>query len=122
MFDNTGLKNLIGESEDIRPFRNINDYVTRLRQFDRMNNPWYIDLNENLPIPIDIQYGRRWFRNYTYYYMNDLVRIEFGYHFSESGKSYWLQHKINGKWVMKKRTYGETHADNLMSIIRYLVE
>ena len=122
MFDNTGLKSLIGESEDIRPFRNLNDYVTRLRQFDRMNNPYHIDLNEHLPIPIDIQYGRRWFRDYTYYYMNDLVRIEFGYHFRHSGKSYWLQHKINDKWVMKKWTYGETHANNIMSIIRYLVE
>ena len=63
----------------------------------------------------------RWFRRYYYSYLALNVRIEYGYHYSESGKSYHLQTRYNGKrWVSVKWTYGETHGYNMRRIIRYL--
>jgi hypothetical protein len=122
MFENKGLKSLIvQEDSDVEFHKKTGSRILdHIDQFNRMNNPWYIDLNN--PLPIDIQHERRWFKEYDHYYLNGIVRIEYGFHLKRLGKSYWLQHKYNDKWVMKRWTYGIVQDQNIMSIIRYLVE
>jgi len=73
---------------------------------------------------------RKFFFKYTYYYLvrNDTLpyvvnnyRIEYGYHFKQSGISYQLQ-KLNSKkkWKTINWTYPETHNYNINSVIDYL--
>ncbi len=116
MFENKGLLSLIGDEDKIdygyTPYVHFNPDITTSR--------YYVDVQRN-PLPIEIKETTRWFRRYTHYYLNDYVRVEFGFHLYQLGESYWLQHKIDGKWKKRGWTYGLPH-NSLLGIIRYLVE
>ena len=42
-------------------------------------------------------------------YLEDSVRINYGYHFSDAGISYMLERKIKKRWIKDAWTYAYSH-------------